>query len=81
MFRLALEPGTLVVNCFDSNSKLLDLGLRRAPNDWEVGELVSLLGLLGNTNLGQGIGNKWVWVLNKRGYFTTKSLCVNLKYH
>lgn len=60
IFRLALEPHASVANYFDIN-RYWDPRLSRAPNDWENGELISLL------------ENGWNWNHNRKGYFISKS--------
>jgi len=71
MYKLALDPRAMVANYFDLGLRVWDPGLRRAPNNWKVGELVDMLSLLDNTSSVQGIRDEWVRVLNKRGCFTT----------
>lgn len=49
-----------MANCYDFNQNAWDLGLRRDPNDWEVGELLHLLVSLGSIQPVQDRPDKWV---------------------
>lgn len=73
IFRLALDPRASVSNCFDASRWVWDLGLCRNPNDWEVGELIRMLGLLGNFEPIHNGLDRWIWILNREGKFNSKS--------
>lgn len=67
IFRSTLDPQTLVTNYYDFSRRVWDLKLMRAPNDWEVGEMIILLELLGNLNLVPDCGDRWwTWKLNRK---------------
>lgn len=72
-FQLARDPLVMVANCYDENRRIWDLGLRRDPNDWEVDELLSLMGILENLKPSRERIDMWVWKLNHKRYFTSKS--------
>lgn len=65
-----------VVNCYDFNRNAWDPRWRRAPNDWEMGELVSLLEMLGGLRPVSNNNDVWVWKPSHRGIFTPKSFYV-----
>lgn len=73
IFRLALDLGTSVSNCFDVSRRVWDLGLRRNPNDWELGEFIRMLGLLGNFEPNHNRLDRWIWMLDREGKFNSKS--------
>lgn len=50
--------------------------LRRDPIDWEVGELLNLLETFGNLNPNVERRDSWIWKLNQKGQFTSKSLYI-----
>lgn len=71
IFRLALDLLALVVNCNDFSRRVWDPGSRRDPNDWEVGKMMSSLGLLGNINLIPNDNDRWIWKLDRKESFNS----------
>lgn len=78
VFQLARDLQAMVANCYNENRRIWDPGLRRDPNDWELGELLSLLEILGNLKPFMERVNTWVWKLNHKGHFTSKSFYLAL---
>lgn len=48
IFQLAVDPLSSVVRCYNSKRRIWDPSLRRALNDWEISEILSLLEILGS---------------------------------
>lgn len=46
--------------------------------DWELEEMINLLELLGNLNPMSDCGDVWIWKLNQKGCFTSKSFYAEL---
>lgn len=73
VFQLVRDSLAMVANCYFENRRIWDSRLRKDPNDCEVGDLLSLLEILGNLKPFRERIDMWVWKLNHKGYFTSKS--------
>lgn len=74
IYQLDLDPQASIASCYDVIRKIWCSRLRRDPNDWEVGELLNLLEILGNMALNGNKNDGWTWKLNQKGCFTSKLL-------
>lgn len=80
IFRLSSNPKSSVANCYNFSMRVWDPRWRTTPNDWELGEMVTLLELLGNLNPVPDCNDEWTWKLNQKGHFTSKSSYVKLSH-
>lgn len=60
IFRLALDHQSSVASCHDEIYGIWMPRLRREPNDWEAGELLNLLEILGNVNPNNERSDRWI---------------------
>lgn len=78
IYWLAVNRHTSVYECYDEIRSIWSLRLRRDLNDWEVEELLNLLGILGNLKPYSNRSDSWRWNLNQKGLFTSKSFYIEL---
>lgn len=64
IYRLVVNQNMSVEEYYGENRRIWILRLRRDPNDWEVEELLNLLGILGNLKPNSDRSDRWIWKLN-----------------
>lgn len=78
IYCLASDSQSSVANCYDFNRRCWTPRLRRDLNDWEVGDFIRLLELLGNLNHRLEYQDGWSWKLNQKCLFWSKSFYLEL---
>lgn len=78
LFGLTLNPFSLVKDSFDFERNIWIPQLHTNLDEWEMDELDRLLCLLESIKLNPNLVDNWVWGLNSKGIFTSKSFYLNL---
>lgn len=78
LYGLALDPNGLVMNSFDFERNIWIPRLHQNLNDWEIDELGRLLSVVDSIRPNPRMVDTWVWALNRKGVFSSKSLYFEL---
>lgn len=78
LYGLALDPGGMVKDFFDSDRNSWSPRFRRNLNYWEMDEMCNLLTVLNGIRPNNSLVDDWAWALKKKGVFSSKSLYMAL---
>lgn len=78
LFSLVVDSRVLVAESYDVLGNLWVPRLHRNLNDWEMGELCSLLSLLDGLKLNPSLRVDWEWFISRKGRFSSIFLSLEL---